>query len=437
MARRTWLHRTVAVDVDASTPGASRHWRWPWYVPGVIGPLGVLLGGWVLLAALAILGWLTSPDVAATDAMRLAGQVLLLAHGGTLDIGGLPVSLAPLGLTALLIFLAIPVSGMAAQRALATHPDQPAGDLVLRVGGTFGGVYAAGVVILAAFLDAATPGVLFGGLAVGGIAGLWGAARGVGYDPTDAWPGWLGAVPRAMAASLFTVLAGGSAALAVALYQGRDAVTAIVEALGGGAAGLILLTALHLAYLPNLILAATSWILGAGFTLGDGSLISMSGADVGVLPAIPAFGIVPAGEGSWASLWWLAVGALAGAMAGLAVAWARPRARFDETALVGGLSGVLAGLVVTLAAALGSGGLGAGRLVHVGPRVAELALFAPTLLGLGGMATGLVLGLIRRPDSPPAPEPPGGDDEATGPMGTVGGGQHLGPDRTADGEPIG
>ncbi len=400
MPRRTLLPRTVAVDVDASSHPAGGSLRWPWYLPAVLGPLAVLLGGWLLLAALAVVGWLTSPDVAAADALRLAGQVLLLANGGAVDIAGQTVSIAPLGLSALLVFLALPVSGSAAQRAQVADPDRATGDLVLRVGGTFGGVYAAGVVVVAAALDEATVGVVAGSLAIGGIAGLWGAARGIGHDPTAAWPRWLAVVPRAMGAALLTVLAGASAALAVALYQGRDAVTAIVEALGGGVAGLVLLTALHLIYLPNLVLAAASWILGAGFTLGDGSLLSMSGADVGLLPAIPAFGIVPAGEGSWASLWWLVIGAVAGAVAGLAVAWARPRARFDETALVGGLAGVLTGLAVTVLAALGAGGLGSGRLVHLGARVPELAIFAPTLLGLGGLASGLVLGLVRRPWKP-------------------------------------
>lgn len=397
MGRRTAPHRTVAVDVDAPVARTPRSWPWPWYVPGVGGPIAVLLGGWLVLAALSVVGWLTSPETQATAALRLAGQVLVLAHGAPVEIGGQAVSITPLGLTALLIFLALPIAGTAAAAVGGRHDAETT---VWRVGGTFASVYAATLTLIAAFLGVASPRVFVGGLVVGGVAGLWGASRALRYDPTAGWPDWLRVVPRALGAAMLTVLAGASAALAVGLILGRAAVTAIVQGLDGGFPALALLVILHLCYLPNLVLGAASWILGAGVTLGDGSLYSMGTADIGLLPAIPAFGIVPAGEGSWAALWWLVVGAVAGAVAGLAVAWARPRARFDETALTGGLSGVAAGLAITAAAALGSGGLGSGRLAHVGARIGELAVFAPTLLGLAGMATGLLVGLVRRPVTP-------------------------------------
>lgn len=387
----------MAVDVDAPSARTPRSWPWPWYLPALVGPLAVLAAVWLLLAAAAVVGWLTSPEADAGAALRLAGQVLILAHGGPVDIAGVLVSMAPLGLTALLVFLALPVVGVAARQASEAWPHLDAEGTVLRVAGAFGGTYALAVTVLGALLGSASPRLAAGGLTVGAIAGLWGASRALAYDPTAVWPGWLRAVPRALAAATLTVLAGAAAALAVGLVLGRDAVTAIVEGLDGGPAGVTLLVVLHLLYLPNLVLAAASWILGAGVTLGDGSLLSMAGADVGLLPAIPAFGIVPPGEGSWSALWWLTVGVVAGALAGVAVAWARPRARFDETALVGGLSGVAAGLLLTVLAALGAGGLGADRLAHLGARVGELAVFAPTLLGLAGLVSGLFVGLARRP----------------------------------------
>ena len=70
-----------------------------------------------------------------------------------------------------------------------------------------------------------------------------------------------------------------------------------------------------------------------------------------------------------------------------------------RTALVGALSGVVAGGFVVLACALGSGGLGVERLTHLGARIPELAIYAPTILGLSGMLVGLVLGLLRRPEA--------------------------------------
>src|SRR5699024_12231469 len=94
---------------------------------------------------------------------------------------------------------------------------------------------------------------------------------------------------------------------------------------------------------------------------------------------------------------WLAVGVLAGAMAAVMVMRARPRARFDETALVGGLAGTLAGLVFPLVALVATGDLGSNRLTGLGPNVIELVVVAPALLGLSGMAVGLGWGLVRRP----------------------------------------
>ena len=71
----------------------------------------------------------------------------------------------------------------------------------------------------------------------------------------------------------------------------------------------------------------------------------------------------------------------------------RPRARFDETAIVGGLSGILAGLAYTLLAAFSGGDLGTDRLRGVGPRLTELAVMSGALItGLPTMLLYLLLG---------------------------------------------
>ena len=100
------------------------------------------------------------------------------------------------------------------------------------------------------------------------------------------------------------------------------------------------------------------------------------------------------------------MGVAAGAVAGAVVALARPRARFDETAVVGGLAGTVAGFLVAVACALGTGGLGTDRLAAVGARSPEIFLFAPSILGLSGLAAGLIVGLLRRP--------PAGNEEPEG-----------------------
>ena len=415
-------HRTVAVDLDRTPEPEPRRWPWPWYLPAVLGPLVVLLVGWLVLSGFTMIAWLTSPDAEFGPGLRLSAEVLVLAHGAPVEIAGQAVSIAPLGVTLLLIFLGLPLAGHAARQA-AAHTAQPddtgelwvdGEQLVAKAGGTFAAVHTVAVVVLAYSMGVGSGRVLLGGLVVGGIAGFLGASRGIGHDPTEGWPQWLRSVPRAMIAAILTVLSGAIVLTAVAVWAGWDRIADIVAALDGGTSGVILLLVLHLLYLPNILLASASWLLGAGFTLGDGSMVTMAITDVGLLPAIPVLGAVPPnGLHGTGHLWWLVIGAAAGIAAALVVAWARPRARFDETALVGGLSGVVAGVLLATLGSLASGALGVDRLSRIGARMPELLVFAPTLLGLAGAFAGFVLGLVRRP---PKPIPPADPDEEPHPI---------------------
>ena len=210
-------------------------------------------------------------------------------------------------------------------------------------------------------------------------------------------------MPRAVGVALSTLIAVSASVLAVALFRYQDRVELIHNGLAAGTLGGVLLLLMQLAWLPNLILWSGSWALGAGMTLGLDSVVSPAANQLGILPSIPVLGALPAnGPGPLSALWWLAGGVLAGALAAFVAVRARPRARFDETALVGGLAGVASGLAFWALAAISGGDLGAVRLVGVGARLTQLAVMAPTLLGLWGLVTGLVMGLVRRPIATPA-----------------------------------
>jgi hypothetical protein len=73
----------------------------------------------------------------------------------------------------------------------------------------------------------------------------------------------------------------------------------------------------------------------------------------------------------------------------------RPAVRFDQASLIGGACGLLAGTVFAGLAWAASGDLGILRLTDIGPRLLPLLIMAGTTMGLSGMITGLVLGLIR------------------------------------------
>ena len=63
-----------------------------------------------------------------------------------------------------------------------------------------------------------------------------------------------------------------------------------------GIMGGILFTILQLLYLPNIALAGISYLLGPGFSLGLGTLISPVNLEINSLPAIPILGSIPGSE---------------------------------------------------------------------------------------------------------------------------------------------
>ena len=189
----------------------------------------------------------------------------------------------------------------------------------------------------------------------------------------------------------------GAALLSVVLILGRERVAAIADGLGGDGTAGILLIVIQLAWLPNLVIWAMAWALGAGVTLGEGTLLDMNGTSLGFLPSIPVLGAVPdpgpVPELAWL---WLLGGVLAGVLATLVVTLNRSSERFYETSMTGGTAGILTGMLLFVLAWFASGGLGTQRLAHVGVRLGGLAITAPCILGLVGLVTGLVVGLARR-----------------------------------------
>ena len=119
----------------------------PWFTLAPLGALAVVAGGWLLMAGPAALGWLTSPNSQLSDALGLASRVLLLANGSVTVIGGQLVSIAPLGLSMVLILLGIPVAGLAARSALDETADLRM--LVLKTGGTYAGTYVVSITLIA------------------------------------------------------------------------------------------------------------------------------------------------------------------------------------------------------------------------------------------------------------------------------------------------
>ncbi|CAH0164628.1 hypothetical protein SRABI76_01123 [Microbacterium oxydans] len=244
--------------------------------------------------------------------------------------------------------------------------------------------------VLAIVLPAAAylVGALFGAVRIAWEDGDGGVLDAL-HDLVDSWGDW-GPVPAAIvrgtAFVLVAVLGAGALAVAVMTLLRGGEVVALFQSARVDALGAVIMTLGQLVYLPTMIVWAVSWLAGPGFAVGVGTAVSPAGTQLGVVPGIPIFGLLPANSSIW-MLIVILVPVGAGAFAGWAV---RSRLVWEDTpltmgpraAIAGGIGVVTAGLAA-LAAVLASGSIGPGRLTEVGPAPLPfaLALGAEVLLG--------------------------------------------------------
>jgi hypothetical protein len=394
----------LEVEVLSVAPAAPPTPAMPWWLAAAGGVLLDGLAGWAIVAALVVWGELSAQGALTKASFTVATQFWCLAHGGPLVRDGVTVTLIPLGLTVLLGSLLYSVTAYAARQARLAQPDAPARSAALKVAATGAAAYGLAVTAVAVAVNPDTP--PWAGLGAFGLAFLVGgfaAAGAAGWRPQRAWPGWLQALPQAVATAVAILLLGGLAATVTGLVMHRQLVGAIFDQLDPGLSGTVLLALLQLAFLGNVVIWAAAWTTGAGFSLGGDSVVALVGHQVDALPTVPLIGALPtASPAPWYVVFWIAVGVAAGGVAAWTVVRARPRARFDATALVGGAAGILSGLVFTAGALLSRGDLGADRLAGMGPQPLETLILATTVLGFSGLATGLVLGLLQPPSKAPA-----------------------------------
>ena len=423
---------TVALGRGPHSPdGASLPVGWP--IAATLAGVLVAAVGWVLVVGFTVLGWLAvDADTASgplSGALLVGTKVWVFANGAGLSLDGLHLTLVPWGAVALFGFVLARCTSFVAARSPQPDPagadradpaagadradsaagadraDSAAGAdqaesprrtaLGIAVLATVG--YLAPLLVVALLLGSPAPDLrtLVALLALAGCA-LWGSCRALGVDPTRGWPDWLRPVPTAVLGTQLVLLAVGAAVLVTGLLAHLDRVGSLNNALGAGVTGGIALLVGQLAFAPNAMVWGGAYALGAGFGLGDGSVVAPSATQVGLLPGVPILGAVPSsGAGGTYQLLWLAAGVVAGLVAAWLVVRRRPAARFDETALIGGLAGVVGGVVFVGLAWATSGDLGVLRLTGLGPRLPELAVMAVSTLGLSGMIGGLVLGLLR------------------------------------------
>ncbi len=172
---------------------------------------------------------------------------------------------------------------------------------------------------------------------------------------------------RGGAAIVALLLAVASVITALAIVFSYASIITLYESLHTEVLGGILVTVAQLALIPTIVVWTASWLIGPGFALGTGSLVSPLGTSLGPVPALPVLGALPSGDSAWGF-----IGILVPVVAAFLVgAWFGPgiRRRLDGYwVIVAALAmGIVAGVALGVLAWFASGGAGPGRLVDVGP----------------------------------------------------------------------
>jgi len=263
-------------------------------------------------------------------------------------------------------------------------------------------------------LDAVVRPVLF--LATGLALASWVGPQAAGRSALQrSAPDSVSSVVRAGFAagvgSVAAVIGVAAVTVAVLLVVSFSPVVSIFEALQPGAMGIIALGVSQFALLPTVIVWTALWMVGPGFSLGTGALISPLGTTLQAVPALPLLGIVPQSVPAGALVVVL-IPVIAAFALGVAVAprvsgggrlwhsvsdtpfFQQPLVAVASVAL---LAGFVAALLGGLLAALTSGALGPGRFEVVGGDPGSVMVWWGLEVGIGVLLGCVARALTRQP----------------------------------------
>jgi hypothetical protein len=382
-----------ASGLRASPPSGSGPRR-----PLVLGAAlaGAAAAGSVLMGCLAVglVGWFASDAGAhgdTRDALRVGADAWLLAHGAGLDLATATISVVPLGLTVLCAYVAFRLG----RWAVLTSAAEEAGAVVLGavVLAAVYGVVAVVTAVVASVphaephLGRAFAGAFLVALLGGGVGLLSGA--GLRATQVSRLPESFRAVVRGALASVLLLVAAAAVLVTVAVLADLGAAATVLSRLHTDAAGGLLYTLVVAAVAPNAVLLGGAYLLGPGFAVGTGTLVSPFAVTTGPLPAFPLLAALPAGG---TPPWWTMLLTAAPVLASLAAAVLMVRRDAVGGVAAGALRGLAAGVggaVLTVGLVRVAGGsVGPGRMADVGAVPLDILLAAVASMGLGGLVGG-------------------------------------------------
>lgn len=220
---------------------------------------------------------------------------------------------------------------------------------------------------------------------------LWEWARNPHWTKPSWWPGdfrlpdWVRFARRALQVVIWVGAALSLVLLLWAMFQGWTEMQRLWKALNPGVIGSIAVVFAALAYLPTALAWAMSWLVGPGFTAGEGTIYSPGSVQGGQLPPLPFFAWFPSVEVGW---WPLAVPVAVALLVGI-LQGRRHSLRFPDTALAMAVF-LVAYLVLGYILVWATGGsLGTQRLAYLGPT--QAVVYAGVLAWGVPFAAGVLL----------------------------------------------
>ncbi|MBB3041651.1 DUF6350 family protein [Nocardioides soli] len=392
----------------AGRSGADPRHRSPLVPVALLG--GAAAAGAVLVVCLAVgvLGWfLTDAGAHGTprDGLRVGAFGWLMAHGSGVMIGGVAVTIVPLGISALCAWSAWRVGHRVGDAISGHGPDADriadgerdwtvptaaaaftAGYLAVAVGtcllvSSDTTSPSLGRVVVWSFLLCAAFG--WTGIATGsGRLAIWAADV----------PAWLRAGLAGGLRILATFLVASTVLFLAALVADFGTAVNVMSRLHAGVGDAAIYTTLTATLVPNAVVYAGSYLLGPGFLVGTGTLVSPSLVSLGPVPMFPLLAALPdnGATPAWAA-YLIAVPPLTAAVAAAAAQRRIPTLRWEEGAVRGCVGGVLAGLLLGVLTVVSGGAAGPGRMREIGPDSMDVLVHAVTAFGIGGVVGGVAM----------------------------------------------
>ena len=360
--------------------------------------------------------------------MNFSSQIWLIVHGAPVELSltagaatvsaeALPDSgwmhVVPLGFTLIPLGLGWRAGARLARGSYANQLWQGLLPLVVLYGGAGAGIGVLGTAgaitvspVVAGLCAAAV-------MTIGALAGCYAEARSatrmIGVDLESAverfsqrlkWAGhYLWAVTRAGAVAGIAAVGLSAVLFAGFLVSSWMDVANAYQQLDPGFWGVVGLTLLHLGVLPNLILWMLAYSTGAGFSVGEGTVLAPGTVDVAATPAVPVLAGLP-DQTHPLTFAVIAVPVLAGAIAGwwlmregenhlddffaLRIGF-RPASLTLSTLVMGLLTGTITAVLMIGPLWISHISLGVGRMSDLGP---------DPLISAGMLAAWVALGAV-------------------------------------------